>query len=33
VIFWLTTSTGLRQGEIFALKWHDLDWKLKRLHV
>ncbi len=26
-------TTGLREGEIIGLKWGDLDWKTKHMHV
>ncbi len=31
--FWMAVSTGLRQGELLGLKWSDLDWVNRRLHV
>ncbi len=33
VLFWVAVTTGLRQGEILGLKWSDLDWQSKRLHI
>jgi integrase len=32
-LFWLAVTTGMRQGELMGLKWSDLDWRSKRLHV
>jgi integrase len=32
-LFWLAVTTGMRQGEILGLKWSDLEWVNKRLHV
>ena len=29
----LALATGMRRGELLALRWHDLDFKQKRLHV
>lgn len=29
----LAVTTGLRQAELFGLKWSDLDWDTMRLHV
>ena len=33
VLFWIAISTGMRQGEILGLKWSDLDWVARKLHV
>jgi integrase len=33
VLYWLAISTGLRQGELLGLKWSDVDWNNRRLHV
>ncbi|NLN69423.1 MAG: site-specific integrase [Chloroflexi bacterium] len=33
VLFWMAVTTGLRQGEILGLKWSDLDWDNRRIHV
>ena len=33
VLFWIALSTGMRQGELLGLKWSDLDWKTRKLHV
>lgn len=32
-LFWIAVSTGLRQGELLGLRWSDLDWLSRRLHV
>jgi len=32
-LFWIAVSTGLRQGELLGLRWSDLDWQSRRLHV
>ena len=29
----LAITTGMRQGELLALKWSDIDWSLKTVHV
>jgi integrase len=29
----VAVTTGLRQGEILGLKWSDLDWDTRRIHV
>jgi integrase len=31
--YYVEITTGLRQGEILGLKWNDLDWHTKQLHV
>ncbi len=31
--FYLAITTGLRQAELFGLKWSDLDWETLRLQV
>jgi len=33
LIFTIAVSTGLRQGEIFGLKWTDIDWINDQIHV
>ena len=33
MIFWLAVTTGLRKGELLGLKWSDLDWKTRRIHI
>ena len=33
VLFQVAVTTGLREGELLALKWSDLDWKTRRLQV
>ncbi len=32
-LFHLAIKTGMRQGEIFGLKWSDIDWQRGRLRV
>jgi len=32
-IFLTAVSTGLRQGELFGLRWSDIDWTAKQIHV
>jgi integrase len=32
-LFYLALVTGMRQGELFGLKWDDLQWKSGALHV
>jgi len=32
-LFWMAVFTGLREGELFGLKWFDLDWGKKHLRV
>lgn len=32
-LFWIALSTGMRQGEILGLKWTDLNWKTRKLHI
>jgi len=31
--FWVAISTGLRQGELLGLKWSDVDWRNRCIHV
>ena len=33
VQFYVAITTGLRQGELLGLKWCDLDWQNRRLHI
>jgi integrase len=33
VLYLVAAFTGLRQGEIFALRWRDVDFSLARIHV
>jgi integrase len=33
VLFTLAAFTGMRQGEILGLKWEDIDWEAKQVHV
>jgi integrase len=32
-LFWMAVFTGLREGELFGLKWVDLNWEKKHLQV
>ena len=32
-IYWLTAMTGMRRNEVLGLKWTDLDFKKRRLHL
>lgn len=32
-IFLTATMTGMRQGELLALRWSDVDWQAKRIRV
>lgn len=32
-LFYLALNTGMRSGEIFGLKWSDIDWNHRRLQV
>jgi integrase len=32
-LFTLAITTGLRQGELLALRWRDVDWRARRLGV
>lgn len=32
-LFWMTVFTGLREGELFGLRWSDLDWEKKYLKI
>lgn len=33
MLFWLAVTTGLRQGELFGLKWSDLEWETRKIHI
>lgn len=33
MLFLFAALTGLRQGELFALKWGDIDWNHSQVHV
>ena len=32
-LFMVATFTGLRQGELLGLKWPEIDWDAKQVHV
>jgi integrase len=32
-LFYLALNTGMRSGELFGLKWSDIDWSHRRLQV
>jgi len=32
-MFWLAVATGVREGELIALRWSDLDWKNQKLQI
>jgi integrase len=32
-LYYLAVTTGLRQGELLGLKWHDVDWASSHIHV
>lgn len=32
-LYWLTAMTGMRRNEVLGLKWPDIDFKKKRLHL
>jgi integrase len=33
VMYLTATMTGMRQGELFALRWRDVDWSARRIRV
>lgn len=33
LLFRMATFTGMRQGELLGLKWSDIDWSNKQVHV
>lgn len=33
VLIWVAVTTGLRQGELLGLKWSDLNWQTRRMHI
>lgn len=32
-LYWLTAMTGMRRNEVLGLRWPDIDFKKKRLHL
>ncbi|MBI9048670.1 MAG: site-specific integrase [Anaerolineaceae bacterium] len=32
-IIYLALKTGMRQGELFALKWEDINWQNQQIHI
>jgi integrase len=32
-LIYLAIKTGMRQGELFALKWEDVNWESQQIHV
>jgi integrase len=32
-LFMLATMSGARQGELFGLKWSDVDWTKNQIHI
>ena len=32
-LVFLAVKTGMRQGELFALQWSDIDWQQRQIHV
>jgi integrase len=32
-LFFIAITTGMRQGELFGLKWADIDWLKKTIHI
>ena len=32
-LIYLAIKTGMRQGELFALKWEDINWQTQQVHV
>ena len=32
-LYWLTAMTGMRRNEVLGLKWPDIDFKKRRLHL
>ena len=32
-LYWLTAMTGMRRNEVLGLKWPDIDFRKKRLHL
>ena len=32
-LLWLAVTTGMRQGELLGLRWADLDWQTRKLHI
>ena len=32
-LIYLAIKTGMRQGELFALKWKDINWQTQQVHI
>jgi integrase len=32
-LIYLAIKTGMRQGELFALKWEDINWQTQQIHI
>jgi integrase len=32
-LYWLTANTGMRRNEVLGLKWPDIDFKRRKLHL
>ncbi|MCD6475335.1 MAG: site-specific integrase, partial [Anaerolineaceae bacterium] len=33
IVYYLAITTGMRQSELFGLRWEDLDWDKETIHV
>lgn len=33
LLYWVAVTTGLRQGELFGLKWSDVNWQNCKIHI
>jgi len=33
LLYYVAINTGLRQGELFGLKWSDINWQYGKLHI